>query len=251
MYPVLFHVGSIAIYSFGLFLAIGIVLGGLVVAFLSRKAHLSAHGLFDNVLFCIFGGVIGARLAYVVTYPQFFRPPLGSWTAALALWQGGLLFYGSVIGGLVAAWFVFRAEQRGLWRWLDLLFAGAMIGIAFGQIGCFFGGCAVGVESTARVALQHRIPTQLFESGWALLLAIAAFAVYRKHFHDRRPGMIFLLGMIFYFAGRLIIDAFRPMTVSFHQISGLVIADAVLLALCIVATLLQTTRHRRKVVEMH
>lgn len=250
MYPTLFHVGRIAIYSFGLFLAIGIILGGLTVAFLSRRAHLAVHGLFDNVLFCIFGGVIGARLAYVITYPQYFHPPLGIWTNSLALWQGGLLFYGAIVGGLIAAWLVFRAERRGIWRWLDLLFAGLMIGVAFGQIGCFLGGCAVGVESSAKISILHRIPVQLFEAVWSFILALLVIVAYRRRIHDHTPGTLFLFGMIIFMAGRMILDIFRPISVHFHHVSGLIWADAGLLGVFMLIATLRVVFLKRKVVEM-
>jgi len=227
MHPLLFHVGTVTIYSFGLLLAVSIVAGSLTVALLARRARLPQRGMFDNILFIVFAGVIGARVAYVIAYPHFFMPPEGRLIAALALWQGGLLFYGAVIGAMVAAWFSQRREAT-LWRWLDVVMLGSLLGVGIGQIGCLLGGCAEGIASSTKLTLDGHIPVQLFESGWAFALFAAGMYMYLTRPAWRRGGYMFLAGGLLFFAGRLIIDIWRISTLSYKGVSLLLVMDIVM-----------------------
>lgn len=225
MHPVLISFGNVTIYSFGVFLALGILGGSLLVALLLHKARLNSRGLFDSILFLLLCGVIGARLAYVIVYPQFFSPPGGSWGNVFALWNGGLIFYGAILGGLFATWFSFRRDAS-LWRMFDLMTFGLYVGLIFGQIGCLFGGCANGILSNARFELNGRVPIQLFEAG-ALIVALAFGLMYYLRFSSwRNGGFIFIYGGLTLFVIRLLTDYWRPADIKWHNISALKIADA-------------------------
>ena len=225
MHPVLISFGNVTIYSFGVFLALGILCGSLLVTFLLHKARLSSHGLFDSILFLLLCGVIGARLAYVIIYPQFFSPPGGSWTNVFALWNGGLIFYGAVLCGLFSTWFNFRCDDS-LWRMFDLMTFGLCAGLIFGQIGCLFGGCANGILSNAKFVLNGRVPIQLYEA-LALTVVLAFGLMYYLRFSSwRKGGFVFIYGGLTIFTIRLLTDYWRPADINWHNISALKIADA-------------------------
>lgn len=241
MHPILFHFGSVTIYSFGLFLALGIVCGSLVIALLSKRARVSMHGLFDTILFILFGSIVGARVAYIVVYPHFFFPPSGTISSIFALWQGGLLFYGAFVGGLFAAWFSFR-KDGSLWRWLDLLSLGLFFGLFFGQIGCFLGGCANGIANTGKLAINGAVPVQLFEAVVDIALFAAALYVYTKKSHWRRGGLVFVSGGLVLFTSRLLLDFWRPSPIQWHHNSALLVTDVLWIALFCVFALVRSKR---------
>ncbi len=230
MHPILLHVGSVTVYSFGLFLALGIVFGGTVVALLARKFKLSTRGLFDNLLFIIFFGVIGARIAYAIVYPQYFQAPLGSWWDVLALWQGGLLYYGAIIVGSLSAWLIFRSDQRNLTRWMDIMLIGMLIGVAFGQSGCQLGGCSAGIQSGSHWTIGGRIPVPLYEAIWATLLFITSITLYLKDIFWRRDGRTFFVFGLVYLTGRFILDFWRSKALVWHGASWMTLSDLFLIA---------------------
>ncbi len=241
MHPILINFGNVTIYSFGALLALGLISGGITVALLLQRAHLSSHGLFDAILFLLLCGVIGARLAYIVIYPQFFSPPGGSWTNAFALWNGGLIFYGAILGGLFATWFSFRRDST-LWRMFDLMTFGLFVGLIFGQIGCLFGGCANGILSSNRFALNGRVPIQLFEAGALAIVLTFGLLHYLRFSSWRKGGLIFIYGGLALFTIRLLTDYWRPSEVTWHNISALKIADAGFIVLFSVILVMRSKR---------
>lgn len=245
MHPVLFHIGAVTIFSFGLFLALAIVVGGSVIALLARRYRLPTKGLFDNLLFIIFAGVVGSRIAYVVAYSHYFRYPEGSWTNVFALWQGGLVYYGALILGVLAAAYVFRQEGKAFWRWMDFAVLGLLIGIAFGQTGCLLGQCAEGVVSTSKWSINGHIPVQMYEAIWSALLFIIGLVVYGRNIKWRRGGLIFFFGGLGLVGGRLILDIWRPSLLSWNRISLGVWLDICLLLLMLLVMLIMLARRRR------
>lgn len=244
MYPVLFQVGTVSIYAFGLFLALGIVAGGVVAALASRRMHLSTHGLFDIILFIIFVGVIGARIAYVIAYPAYFRPPQGSLLQVLALWQGGLVFYGAIAGGLLAVWYVFRHNHHELWKWFDVTMLSFLSGSFFGHVGCMLGGCGGGVATTLPIAIEGKLPTHLIEGMWALILLALGSLMYLKNPAFKKAGLLFLIGALLYLAVRLLLDLYRPITLKWGSLPVAQVLDVILLALVAIALLLRIKKVR-------
>ncbi len=246
MHPILFQIGSIHIYSFGLMLALGILLAGTLIFLLAHRFSLSTKGLFDSLLFIIFLSVVGARVAYVATYPQYFHAPLGNFMQVFALWEGGLIFYGAVIGGVIGAFLFARNDKRNLWRWLNILFLGTLLGVVFGQIGCYLGSCAVGVTTHLTLAPDHRVPTQIFESLWAAILFVIGLAVVVKQPKLQGDRRFVVFGTVAYFLGRLVIDIWRSTTVTLHGYSTLLIGDIIIIVIALIWLVLTLLKHRKR-----
>ena len=97
-------------------------------------------------LWLITSGIVGARIFYIVEYPQqYFH---GNWRETLGsivnLAQGGLVVYGSIFGGgLAMIVFVYRNRLPGL-ALADLVIPSVLLGVAIGRLGCFLNGCCFG-----------------------------------------------------------------------------------------------------------
>jgi phosphatidylglycerol:prolipoprotein diacylglycerol transferase len=136
MYPVIFRIGPITVYSYGAMMALAFLVAGYVVGKeLDRKGM--DPGLASSiVLWALVGGLVGARALVIAgDLRGFLRAPLG-----YLLTGAGFIWYGGFLGGLVAvSWLIYR---RGL-PWLattDCIAPGLALGHAIGRIGCQLAG---------------------------------------------------------------------------------------------------------------
>ncbi len=133
--PILFSLGAVNIYWYGLFIVLGIVAAGLVVIRLAKKYDLPEAQVFDLLFYLVLFGLIGARLYDVLLELPYYRAqPL----AVLKVWQGGLAVHGAIIACALTV-FVFAKRHR-LDRWLlaSLIATAAPLAQAIGRWGNYF-----------------------------------------------------------------------------------------------------------------
>lgn len=162
MHPILFTIPGIdfPVRAFGLMVAAGFLLGswilGKLVARFSPdpKRDLEAFGALP--VWILGGVVLGARAVYVIveiargseTGRHYLDAP---WTM-LAVWEGGLVMYGGLIGGIGLGVIAARRLKIKVWNGLDLALTGAFFGQAVGRVGCLL----VGDDYGARVPDRFR-----------------------------------------------------------------------------------------------
>ena len=203
MFPILFHIGSYALHTYGLMIAIGFLLAYQVAGMEFRRRGLlepgpaSASRLEVCVWYIMIGALLGARLAYTVLngWSDFLADPL----SFFRIWEGGLVFYGGAIGGFVGLAVASRRWSIPLLMLTDAFAAPLLLGQAFGRIGCFAAGCCYGRATSlpwgvtftnpqSLAPLYEKVhPTQLYESASVFLLFLAALAVSRR---VRRSGSV-------------------------------------------------------------
>lgn len=217
MFPKLFSVGNITIYTYGLFVAIGLIAGLHLSLKIVRYRSLTKD--FINHLFIgiVIFGFIGARMAYVlIAYGEFIDDPYRTFM----FWEGGLVFWGGLIGG--AVWVTWASLRKGfdVGTVGDILAPGIALGHALGRIGCFFAGCCygkptnlcTGVTFTNPESLAYPLnvrlhPTQLYSS---LFLFILSGVLYMKiKSPDSKPASVFGLYILSYGIFRILIEFFR------------------------------------------
>lgn len=227
MLPVLLKYGPFSIYAWGFSLSLAILLGTLVAIRLARQIDFDSDRIIDLVIVLVVGGVIGARLFYVFVYEpgRYLRDPL----QIFAIWNGGLVYYGALIGGfLTGTWYVLK---KGLpfWKIADLVSPSLALGYGIVRIGCFMNGCCYGratgsflgvvfpyIEGTPHFADVARYPTQLFSSLFGFLLFIFLLFVWKR---KRFDGQVFLEFIIIYAIGRSVIEYFRENLVIFGDVT--------------------------------
>src|ERR1043166_7182536 len=87
----------------------------------------------------IIGTIVGARALHVITYWRAGFAPMPFWKAigeAFAVWNGGLVFYGGLIGASLACILYVRRKKIPLWKMADILAPSIALGYVFGRIGC-------------------------------------------------------------------------------------------------------------------
>ena len=210
MRPILFSIGSLPIHSYGFCVALGV----LVSIGLMRKYFLSfGFTDFDFVLDLVFvtlgAGFLGGRIYYIFQNISYYKEvPL----KILAIWEGGLIFYGGVIGALTGLYFFTRRKKFSFLKALDWLLPFVALTHAFGRIGCFLNGCCSGkfcdyswcMQFTPFTGTVH--PTQLYEAFY--LICLSAFLSW-KQLQKPREGVISAYYFVIYGIGRFVLEFFR------------------------------------------
>ncbi|HQK23572.1 MAG TPA: prolipoprotein diacylglyceryl transferase [Candidatus Latescibacteria bacterium] len=137
MYPELFKIGPVTVYSYGAMLACAFIVGAWLFRRELRRWNLP-EDLADRVaLAAMFGGIIGAKLYFIALEApdEFAAEPLNT------LFSGaGLTFYGGLAGAVLFIWFVVRRAKVSFLHVADLLGPILVLGYAFGRAGCFLSG---------------------------------------------------------------------------------------------------------------
>jgi phosphatidylglycerol:prolipoprotein diacylglycerol transferase len=132
---------TLTLYGYGAMLCVGFLLAIWVASWRARRLGQSPDIIYNAALFCFFGGLVGARLFYVVQYGEHFRSLLD----LLKIWEGGLTFYGGFLMAVAATVGYLRLSRLPVLYWLDIIAPSVALGEAFGRLGCFLNGCCYGV----------------------------------------------------------------------------------------------------------
>lgn len=210
MLPVLFSIGNVAISSFGVFLALGFLLGVFVVWRLARAWDLDEEKVLDLTLATFIGGLIGGRAFFALEHWQIFvSVPI---KLILIMKYPGLSFWGGFLGGWLTLHFLARRMKMDFWQVADIASVGFLGGLILSDLGCFLGSCSVGIPSNAFFAIPmagligKRWPVQLVE---ALILTFFLVKIWSQatHFHQR--GKIVGLALIVLSLIKLILEPIK------------------------------------------
>src|SRR5947199_7991167 len=141
MYPKLFELGAVTVYTYGVLLAAAYLLG-LKLAMVRAKARgLDQTRVLDLGIYIIISALVGAKLLLLITdFRSFVRDPQELFT----LLRSGGVFYGGLILAVVVALLYIRRIGLPLWTTCDVFAPGIAIGHVVGRFGCFFAGCCYG-----------------------------------------------------------------------------------------------------------
>jgi prolipoprotein diacylglyceryltransferase len=141
MQQVLIKLGPVPVYGFGMMLFLTFLACYWLVGRRAEKEGIPRERLHDLAVYLFIGGLIGARIAYMIQY----RVPIWDFWR---IWEGGLIFYGSALGGLAAyivAWFfIIRKHRLDTWQLADIIAPVMALGLCIGRVGCLLNGCCYG-----------------------------------------------------------------------------------------------------------
>jgi len=210
MHPILFSLGPLTLRSYGLMMAVSFLLGVALSLHFNRREGRPDDDLLDLAVVIMLSAIAGARALYVIVeWPEFAAAP---WTV-VAVWQGGLVYYGGLIGASIGAAVYLRRKKMPLWSYADVLAPGLALGQVTGRLGCFFNGCCYGREDAAHglvfPALGDnipRLPTMLYESAFCLLLCVFLVWLWGRRSY---VGQVFGVYVVGYAAWRFCIEFLR------------------------------------------
>lgn len=217
MHPVLFNVGSYPVHSFGVLMALGVLLG----SYLAYRRAVKFYGekVLDFCFWAVVAGLIGSRLWEVVfTWQDYRYNPL----SVLAIWQGGMSIQGGIVGGIIAGYLWTRKEKIPFWHFADLVVPGILLGQALGRVGCFLAGDDYGIPTMSWLGVSYApgspayevygvtrlVPAELFEGIWDIVIIGIVLLIERSSL-KRFTGANFPLYLGLYSVGRLILENYR------------------------------------------
>ncbi|MEB2284931.1 MAG: hypothetical protein B6D46_12130 [Polyangiaceae bacterium UTPRO1] len=136
VHPIVFSIGPLTIYSFGVMLAIAFLTAGNVVQRELARKNLDPELASSFVVWAAVGGLVGSRvLSFVDDWQGFIRDPL-----AFVFTGAGFVFYGGLIGGFLTVSAIIWRRHLPYWRVTDCIAPGLAIGQSIGRIGCLLAG---------------------------------------------------------------------------------------------------------------
>lgn len=218
MHPFLVDLGFFQLPTYGVLLVIGIGLGLYLARRRAVTVGIDGDRVFDLALWVVLWGLAGSKLLLIITEPAY----LSSLRSAVGLLRAGGVFYGGLIGALLAAVVLLRRYKLPFLPVTDVLVPSLALGHFFGRLGCFSAGCCYGAACEQPWAVvfsseaAHELsgtplhvpihPTQLYEAAFNL----ANYAFLAWLFRRRlRPGTVLAAYLISYGIGRFVIEEFR------------------------------------------
>lgn len=190
--------GSISIYSYGLAMAIGVlVFVALCLRHPWRKKMMTSDAFIQATMVGLFLGVVGCRLLFVASNWHRFD----HWYEIFYLWDGGLSMLGGILAILIFMPLYLRYYKIPALQLFDLAALYAPILHAIARLGCFMAGCCYGACTSLPWAITYTDihseaplnitlhPTQLYTS----IALIIAFLFLRAIQNKVKPGQLLML----------------------------------------------------------
>ena len=245
------RIGSFEIYWYAVLILSGFLLAVLYAYRNGRRFGVDTEAMFDAVLVGLLGGIVGARLYYVIFHLESFH----SFKDVINIRDGGMAIYGGVILALVSGGLMCKARNIHLLSMFDLVGLGFLIGQGMGRWGNFANQEAFGSPTdlpwgmvsanTGNVAVH---PCFLYESIWCLGGFLALHFLSKKWYKFR--GQYFLLYLGWYGLGRGWIEGLRTDSLYIPginlKVSQVVAAASVIAAVIIMIIFRRKTTLDRK-----
>lgn len=177
MHPVLFHLGSILIPSYGAVTALGVLLALFLAQRTARIAGVDAGKVWNLCVIALFAALAGSRLLLIALNWSALRLH-PSWMLGLAMVHHPLLGAFGALAAAAAAVLYGRWQRLPLWSTADALAAPVALGMAFEQLGALLAGSGYGSETAARWAVTYTDPLAARWSGAPLGVAVHPVQAY-------------------------------------------------------------------------
>ncbi len=249
-YPLVFHIGPLEITGYGLMMMVGFLTGGWAIQRELRRRGLNEEYAADIVVAAVVGGIIGAKLWYVVLTQD----------PGALISRSGLVWYGGFIGGTAAVYLNGLRKRVPTRITCDLVAPALAVGYALGRVGCFlvqddYGtptslpwgmkfpeglppSTALRLNSDYGIPIPDGVnplevlavhPTQLYEVAAML---VAFWALWHLRTHVRAAGWLFGAYLLFAGTERFLIEFIRAKDDRFlagftvAQLASIIIAAA-------------------------
>lgn len=222
---------GIPIFGYGFMLFLGFVFATTIASYRANRQGFPESAVWDLTFWVFLCGIGGARLWYVIQYSERYFGPGKNLANLINLPDGGLVFYGGLLGGVSATVIYCRVKNIPLLKLGDIAITSVFVGMMFGRMGCFLNGCCWGdacalpwavtfpPESVPFMAeVQRGIifpdaagsrplhPTQIYSAINALVLAVLTFCYYPYRHKD---GAVLAVGWLAYPISRFTIEFLR------------------------------------------
>lgn len=273
------NLGFTTVRWYGAIIAFGFLLAVLFGGRIAWKWKINLDKMIDVLLFGTIGGILGARLYYVVFKWDYYSQHLSE---VFKIWEGGLAIYGGIIGGLLAAFIVCKVEKLNFYNLLDMASMSLLIGQGIGRWGNYANQEAFGsityknwgmmsdtvadyisknasyfnldnVGDVKEYIAQNNLyvhPTFFYESVWCILGFLVLYLIMRKR--RKFSGQIFLCYGVWYGFERMVVEGLRSDSLyignSGIRVSQVLSAVLMLVSLVLLITLyVKFTKHPKPI----
>lgn len=184
------HVFGLEIPMYGICLAAGMISGILLAAQLRKMTVVKEDDYYGSIITILLSGLLGAKILYlIVEFKNVIRNP------RFYLWESigaGFVFYGGIVLGAIGLFIYCRAKRQSYFVYTDLITTGVACGQILGRVGCFCAGCCYGRKTDSFLGVVFpnvieesgeavkRLPTQLFETAFCIILTIILIQCIKK-----------------------------------------------------------------------
>lgn len=231
MFPELIDLFGVKISTYGVLVALGLIVAYFVALKLSKSEGIPPEKAESVFIYAAIFGIIGSRVAFVLEHPEEIKSVID----IVALWKGGVSFLGGLAGGIIGALIAVKKNLLPLWKVADVAAPSLALAHAIGRLGCTSAGCCYGrpvpnaedvsigihfmkefpffyiVFPSGSVAPQGipLYPTQILEAGGNLLIFLVLLFLFKRKKFD---GEVFSLYMLLYGAERFALEFYRGVT---------------------------------------
>ena len=255
VYPLVIRLGPLELTGYGLMMMVAFLMAGWAIQLELRRRHLDEEFAADIVIAGVIGGLIGAKIWYVLLTRD--------WEALLR--RGGFVWYGGFLGATAAI--LLNGWRRGvpLRFTVEICAAPLALGYALGRVGCFLVNDDYGIPSALPWAMRFPKglppttvqnltamgvkfpavadpmqvvpvhPTQIYETT---LMFLAFWWMWRHRDHRHATG--WMLGCYLVFAGleRFLVEFLRAKDDRLSSLAGFSLAQATSVLLVIAGAVL-------------
>jgi phosphatidylglycerol:prolipoprotein diacylglycerol transferase len=263
MFPILFRIGSFEVTSFGLMMFLSFIVGAWLLGKQLQRYGVPKDYAWDMLAWIAIGGVLGAKLWYLaLNYQDLAANPVRELTS-----RGGLVWYGGLVGGVLAYYLQVKARKLPMAVMYDGTAPALAAAYGVGRMGCFLVGDDYGRYTTSWIgiafpegappttaatlrelgsnvpaeipgtAIVEVIPTQLFEVAAGFIMFAILWQVGKRQL---RTGQLFSLFLVLYAIERFFIEFVRAK--GDRVIAGLSTSQIASMLLLLVGTYLWVQR---------
>ena len=226
-----FDIFGFSVPLYGVLFWLGILAAAAVAIFLFKKREIPLFDLVCSAIYTIIGAIIGAKLLFfIVSFSEIVEGVRAAYAAGAtvmqivaALMQGGFVFYGGLIGGILGLLIYCWQFKMPVLKFFDIYAVVLPFGHAFGRVGCFFGGCCYGMPYDGIFSYKYFVspenggapgllgeslfPVQLFEAFFLLVIFAAQMLIFYKK--PKPYGILVVNYGVLYAITRFVLEFFR------------------------------------------
>ncbi len=244
--PNIARIGPLLITWHGVFAVLGIIAAARLGFWLLAKEGVEISGGGDGLAWMVVVGLVGARLLYVWENYKLFAN--GQWLRAFALTEGGISQWGGLFGAMVGAYIWARRAKFSFWKVIDAGGPATMIGLAIGRIGDVINGEHHGSPTNLPWGVEYVNANTLGQPGVVVhpevayemvltLFLLAAILPFHQKLKARLPdGVVGLLYLGLYAAGRFLLSYLRLDPAVFVGLRQAQLASALMVLIALIAT---------------
>ena len=128
-------IGPFTLQVWGMFVALGIIVGLLVAKRYAVERKLNPQYIIDGGFWIVLTALVSSRVWFVATEWHLFA---GRLVDALKIWEGGMSVSGGLLGGIIATFVYFKRKRVNILEYVDVLAYALPAGLAIGRVGWFF-----------------------------------------------------------------------------------------------------------------